>query len=312
MTARDILEAAECIRGIARRTPVMRSASFDAAAGVRTFFKCENLQRGGAFKIRGASNFIFSIPREELGRGVVAYSSGNHAQAVAIAARWVGAEATLVMPADAPRSKMEATRARGATIVTYDRQRESREEKTAGIVKRSGATLVPPFDHPKIIAGQGTTALELLDETPGIDALIAPIGGGGLLSGCAIAARARKPRIRIFGAEPEVANDTYLSLAAGRRVAIPPPETIADGLRAERPGEITFPILREHVEAVVLVSEDEIRAAMKFLLMRMKILVEPSGAVPAAAVLFRKLPAEVGSVGVILSGGNVDWEMLGS
>jgi threonine dehydratase len=306
----QIRKAAERIRPIAHRTPVMTSRSFDAEAGVEAHFKCENLQRGGAFKIRGASNFIFSIPREDLVRGVVAYSSGNHAQAVAIAARHVGARATIVMPTDAPRSKVEATRAYGANIVTYDRLRENREAIGARIAQESGATLVPPYDHPWTIAGQGTVALELLEQAPELDALIAPVGGGGLLSGCAIAAKSVNPNIRIFGAEPEDANDTFLSFRAGRRIEIPPPKTLADGLRATCPGEITFPILRELAEDILLVSEEEIRSALKFLLARMKILVEPSGAVPAAAVLFRKLPARVGTVGVILSGGNVDFEVI--
>jgi threonine dehydratase len=210
------------------------------------------------------------------------------------------------MPEDAPRSKLEATRARGATIVPYDRRRESREAIGRRIAEQSGAALVPPFDHPWIIAGQGTAALELLEETGELDALVAPVGGGGLLAGCSIAARSLAPRIRLFGAEPEAARDTFLSLAAGRRVEIPAPETIADGLRATSPGEITFPILERHLEAVLLVSEEEIRQTVRFLLERLKILVEPSGAVAAAAVLYRKLPAGIRSVGVILSGGNVD------
>jgi len=305
-----IREAADRIRPIAHRTPVYTSRSFDAEAGVSAHFKCENFQRGGAFKIRGASNFIFSIPREDLSRGVVAYSSGNHAQAVAIAARHVGAKATLVMPNDAPRSKVEATRCYGAEIVVYDRLRDNREAIGARIAAESGATLVPPFDHPWIIAGQGTAALELIEQAPQLDALIAPVGGGGLLAGCAIAAKSLIPSIRIFGAEPEDANDTYLSFRAGERIEIPPPKTLADGLRATRPGALTFPILRELAENIVLVSEEEIRATVKFLLTRMKILVEPSGAVAAAAVLFRKLPAGIRSVGVILSGGNVDFEVL--
>lgn len=302
----EIRSAAARIRGIAHRTPVMTSRLVDAAAGARVLFKCENLQRGGAFKIRGAANFIFSIPPEDLPKGVVAFSSGNHAQAVAIAAAHAGTRATLVMPTDAPQSKIEATRARGAEIVLYDRLREDREALGARIARESGATLVPPYDHPWIIAGQGTTALELLQDAPELDALIAPIGGGGLLSGCAIAARAINPRIRLFGVEPELANDTYLSLQAGRRVEIPPPDTIADGLRSPHPGELTFPILQSHLEAVLLVSEDEIRQAMRFLLTRMKLLVEPSGAVPAAAILSGKLPRDVRTVGVILSGGNMD------
>jgi threonine dehydratase len=289
---------------------MMTSRTFDAAAGAAAFFKCENLQRGGSFKIRGASNFVFLIEPKKLAAGVVAYSSGNHAQAVAIAAEFAGVPATLVMPADAPRSKVEATRAHGATIVIYDRLRESREAIGRRISEETGATLVPPYDHPWTIMGQGTAALELLEEAPQLDAIIAPVGGGGLLAGCAIIARSINPKIRIFGAEPEDANDTLLSLRAGERVEIAPPRTLADGLRATTPGRLTFPVLKRLVEDIVLVSEEEIRSAMRYLLTRLKILVEPSGAVPAAAVLCRKLPKDVRSVGIILSGGNVDLDVL--
>jgi len=298
------------IRPLARRTPVFTSTSVNRAAGAEVHFKCENLQRGGAFKIRGASNLILSIPDEDLPRGVVAFSSGNHAQAVAIVADYVHTPATIVMPADAPRGKLEATRNHGARIITYDRHRESREAIAEKILKETGATLVPPIDHPLVMAGQGTAALELLEVIPQLDALIAPIGGGGLLAGCATIAKAIDPEIRVFGAEPERANDTYLSLEAGRRVKIPLPDTIADGLRSPEPGSLTFPVLQRHLEAVLLVSEEEVRATVKFLLMRMKVLVEPSGAVAAAAVLHHKLPEGIRSIGVILSGGNVDFEQL--
>lgn len=307
--ADDVRTAAERIRPLARRTPVFTSSGFDAEAGVRVFFKCENLQKGGAFKIRGAANLILSLPEEALARGVLAYSSGNHAQAVAIAAQHVGAPATIVMPQDAPRSKMEATRSRGARIITYDRFKESREQIAERIQKEGGSALVPPFDHPMIMAGQGTAALELLEETGPLDALITPVGGGGLLSGCATIAKSMNPAIRMLGAEPEGANDTFLSLIAGERIAVQP-DTIADGLRAPKPGELTFPIVRQLVERIVLVREEQIRATVKFLLSRLKILVEPSGAVSAAAVLFRKLPPGIRTVGVLLSGGNVDYEDL--
>jgi threonine dehydratase len=304
----DIESAAARIRPIAKRTPVMTSRGFDAEAKIAAFFKCENFQTGGAFKIRGASNFIFSIPKQDLPRGVVAYSSGNHAQAVAIAARAVGIRATLVMPTDAPGSKVAATRNQGATIVEYDRFKDDRAAIGARIAAETGATLVPPFDHPWIIAGQGTAALELMEEVRELDALVVPIGGGGLISGCSIAAKHLRPGIRVIGVEPEKGNDAYLSLAAGKRVEIPPPDTIADGLRAPVPGELTFPILQRNVERVVLVSDDEIRQAMNYLLARLKILVEPSGAVAAAAALFGKLPPRLGRVGIMLSGGNVDFE----
>ncbi|MBZ5617360.1 MAG: threonine/serine dehydratase [Acidobacteriia bacterium] len=310
INADDVRRAAERIRPLAQKTPVFTSAGFDTEAGSRVFFKCENLQRGGAFKIRGASNLILSLPEAVLARGVVAYSSGNHAQATAIAAKHVGAQATIVMPEDAPRSKMEATRARGARIVTYNRFTESREALAAAILKESGATLVPPFDHPMIMAGQGTAALELLEEVGQLDALITPVGGGGLLSGCATIAKAIHPAIRVFGAEPEGANDTFLSLKAGERVSVPHPDTIADGLRSPKPGELTFPVLQRLVERVVLVTDAEMRAAVKFMLLRLKILVEPSGASSVAAVLFHKLPPEIRSVGVVISGGNVDFEEL--
>jgi threonine dehydratase len=306
----DVRAAADRIRPLARRTPVLTSERFDAAAGVSAFFKCENFQKGGAFKIRGASNLIFSLSAETLARGVVAYSSGNHAQAVAIAARHAGTRATIVMPSDAPRAKLESTRANGAAIVTYDRFRESREVIAARIAEESGATIVPPFDHEMIMAGQGTTALELLEEVPDIDALISPVGGGGLISGCCVIARALQPRLRIFGVEPEAGNDTFLSVIAGDRVGIPVPDTIADGLRSTKPGELTFPILKQHVERILLVSDDELKAAVRFLLTRLKILVEPSGAAAAAAVLCGKLPAGVSRPGIILSGGNVDLDQL--
>ncbi len=308
--ADDVRAAAKRIRPLAFRTPVLTSTDFDSEAGARVFFKCENLQRGGAFKIRGASNMILSLPKEALAKGIVTYSSGNHAQAVAIAAKHVGAKATIVMPEDAPRSKMEATRSHGARIVTYNRFTESREALAAAILKESGATLVPPFDHPLIMAGQGTAAMELLEETGPLDALITPAGGGGLLSGSATIAKALYPDMRLFGAEPEGANDTFLSMAAGEQVTVAHSNTIADGLRSPHPGALTLPVLLKLVERILLVTDDEIRAAVKFLLLRLKILVEPSGAVPAAAVLFHKMPPEIGSIGVILSGGNVDFEEL--
>jgi threonine dehydratase len=313
ITFEQIQAAAERIRPIAKRTPVMTSASFDSDSGVQAFFKCENLQKGGAFKIRGASNFVFSIPKEQLSKGVVAHSSGNHAQAVAIAAQFAGIPATLVMPEDAPRSKLEGTRARGARIVTYNRfGGETREAISAQIAAETGATMVPPYDHPWTIAGQATAAKELIEEVPDLDAIAVCVGGGGLSSGSSISAHHMRPQIRMFGIEPDLANDTYLSFAAGHRVKIETPPTIADGLRSVTPGELTFPILRKHLEQMIVVSEDEIRATVKFMMMRLKIVLEPSGAVSAAAVLFKKLPPGIRRVGVILSGGNIDFEQLAS
>jgi threonine dehydratase len=310
VTLDHIRAAARRIASIARITPVRTSGSFNRRAGVEAFFKCENLQRGGAFKIRGAANFTYSIPEADRARGVVAFSSGNHAQAVAIAARSIGMDATLVMPYDAPASKLAATRSHGPRIVQYDRLKEDREAIGRRIADETGATLVPPFDHPWIIAGQGTAALELLEEVRELDALVVCLGGGGLLSGCATAARALAPHIRVFGVEPELANDYWLSRRAGEPVTIAPPETIADGLRTTTPGRHTFPIIQSLVEDILLVSEDEIRAAMSFLLSRTKMLVEPSGAVAAAAVMFGKLPPGLRRVGVLLSGGNADIEIL--
>jgi threonine dehydratase len=308
--ADDVRAAAERIRPLAWKTPVLQNDLFDAEAGVKTLFKCENLQRGGAFKIRGAANLVLSLPKESLAKGIVAYSSGNHAQATAIAAQHVGVPATIVMPEDAPKSKMDATRARGAKIVTYNRFTESRESIAAAILKDSGATLVPPFDHPMIMAGQGTAALELLNDAGPLDAIVTPVGGGGLLSGCATIAKALHPGIRIFGVEPEGANDTFLSMITGERIAVPHPDTIADGLRSPKPGELTFPIVKSLAERILLVTDDELRATVKFLLLNLKILVEPSGAAAAAAVLHKKLPPGIGSVGVVISGGNVDFEEL--
>jgi len=305
-----VREAANRIRPLARRTLVMTSRSIDDLAGCQVFFKCENFQLGGAFKIRGASNLILSIPREDLPRGVVAFSSGNHAQATALAAKYVGAQATIVMPEDAPRSKMDPTRALGARIVTYNRFHDDREAIAASVLRETGGTLVPPYDHPMIMAGQGTAALELLDDAPAPEALVVCVGGGGLLAGCSTIAKSIYPSIRVFGVEPELASDTWQSFEKGERVTIPPPDTIADGLRSPSPGALTFPVNRRNVEKILLVTEQEIRATMRFILERMKILVEPSGAVAAAAVLFNKLPPEIKRAGVIISGGNVDLDFL--
>ena len=312
MSALDVRDAATRIRAYVHRTPVMTSQSLDRQAGARVFLKCENLQRGGSFKIRGAANRILSISHDDLPRGVAAFSSGNHAQATAIMAETVGVSATIVMPTDAPAAKVEATRARGARIVTYDRFLEDREKVARAVLEETGATLVPPFDHPLIMAGQGTAALELMEDTGALNALVVCVGGGGLISGCATIAKDLQPGIRVFGVEPERASDAFQSLKAGRRVAIAPPDTIADGLRTLTPGEYTFPVIQSCVEEILLVTEEEIRAAMRFLLLRMKLLVEPSGAVGVAALLAGKLPPGIGSVGVMISGGNVDLEFLQS
>jgi threonine dehydratase len=310
ITLADIEAARDRIQALAQKTPIAHSRLFDAASGAAVYFKCENLQRGGAFKIRGALNFLMSLNPAERERGVVTFSSGNHAQAVAMAAAHLGVAATIVMPTDAPKAKLASTQAYHPKIVFFDREREDREAIAARIARESGAVVVPSYDHPWIIAGQATAALELLEQKPDLDAIVTPLGGGGLLSGTLIAAKALRPNIRIFGVEPELANDWYLSLQAGERTAIAPPATIADGLRTPIPGQITFPIVRALAEDVLLVSEDEIKAAMRFLLSRMKLLTEPSGAVAAAALLHKKLPADLKTIGVLLSGGNVDLDVV--
>lgn len=311
-TIDQVRHAATRVSRIAHRTPVLTSRTFDERTGRRAFFKCENFQRGGAFKIRGAANFIYSIPKGDLGRGVVTYSSGNHAQAVAIAAQSVDAPAVIVMPEDAPKAKVAATRGYGAQIVTYDRLKQDREAIGNRIAQETGATIVPPYDHWWIVQGQSTVALELMEDITDLDALVVCIGGGGLISGCGLAAKALRPEIRVFGVEPELANDTYLSFRAGERIQIAPPDTIADGLRAQQPGKLTFALIQQNVEDIVLVSEEEIRETMKFLFTRMKMVVEPSGAVAAAAVLFQKLPKELRRIGIVISGGNVDLEFFQS
>jgi threonine dehydratase len=310
VTLKAIEEAALRIRPLAHETPVYTSRLFDRQAGRSVFFKCENLQHGGSFKIRGASNLILSLTPEEQSRGVVAFSSGNHAQAVAIASEFVGAKATIVMPSDAPNAKLAATRAHGANVVLYNRQTDDREAIGRQLCAESGAVLVPPFDHPSIIAGQGTATLELLRQVADLDTLVVCLGGGGLLSGALVVAKALRPGIKVFGVEPEAGNDFYLSLRVRERIEVPPPDTIADGLRTPKPGAVTFPIVRELVDGVLLVSDQEIKETMRFMITRLKMVVEPSGAVAAAAVFYGKLPAAVNRVGVLVSGGNVDLDQL--
>jgi threonine dehydratase len=307
LTLADVETAAARLGARVHRTPVLTSRALDEASGRRVFLKCENLQRAGSFKIRGALNKLLGLSPEERARGVVAFSSGNHAQGVALAARLTGSRALILMPTDAPALKLAATRGYGAEVAFYDRQTEDREARARALVEETGRALVPPYDDPAIMAGQGTAALELLAEAPDLDALLGPVGGGGLMAGCGTVARTLRPEIRVFGVEAESANDTWLSLRKGERVSIPPPPTIADGIRNLSPGALTFPILRRCLTDVLLVSEDEIRAAVRFLLLRTKLLVKPTGAVAVAAVLAGKLPAPAGArVGVILSGGNVD------
>jgi threonine dehydratase len=311
ITIDDVREAARRLKEHIHRTPVITSRSFDEASGHRVFFKCENLQRAGAFKIRGALNKLLTLTDEERKRGVVGFSSGNHAQGVALAARLTGASAIILMPTDAPASKVAATRGYGAEVVFYDRQTEDREARAKDLVAKTGRALVPPYDDPAIMAGQGTAALELLEEVPDLDALLTPMGGGGLMAGCSTVATALRPSMKIYGVEADTANDTYLSFKKGERVSIAPPPTIADGIRNLSPGALTFPINKRTLTDVLLVSDKEIEEAVRFLLLRAKILVEPTGAVPAAALLAGRLPMPKGSrVGVVLSGGNIDPALL--
>lgn len=307
VTLADVKAAAERIAPHVHRPPVLTSRTADAAAGARLFFKCETFQRVGAFKARGAFSRLTLLSGEERRRGVVAFSSGNHAQAVALAARDLGVPATIVMPDDAPALKLAATRGYGAEVVLYDRREEDREAIARRLVEERGVTLVPPFDDEAVIAGQGTAALELLSEVPDLDAILTPCGGGGLLGGTAVAAAGLRPGIRLLGVEPEAGDDVARSLREGRRVSIAVPETIADSLQTTRVGERNFAILSQLVEEVLTVSDLELRKAMAFLFSQMKLVVEPGGAAAAAALLAGKATGLAGKrVGVVLSGGNVD------
>jgi len=302
----DVQAAAERLRGRAHRTPVLRSATADSRAGASLFFKCENFQRMGAFKFRGAFNAIAKLSPAQQRAGVIAFSSGNHAQAIALAARELGVAATIVMPSDAPAAKLAATRDYGGEIVAYDRFAEDREALTRRIADERGLTIIPPYDHADVIAGQGTAALELFEEVGPLDALFVCLGGGGLLSGCALAAGALAPDCAVFGVEPEAGDDGRQSLRAGRIVTISVPNTIADGAMTTHLGELTFPIIRERVRDILTVSDEQLVAVMRFFAERMKIVVEPTGCL-AAAGAFASAPNWRGRrVGVIVSGGNVD------
>jgi threo-3-hydroxy-L-aspartate ammonia-lyase len=305
VTLDDVRDAATRLKGVAHRTPVMRSRTLDELVGAEVFLKCENFQRIGAFKFRGAYNAVSRLTPAELAKGVLAYSSGNHAQAVALAARELGSSALILMPEDAPESKLRATAGYGAEIVTYDRYTGDRNAISLGLAADRGLTLIPPYDHPHVIAGQGTAALELVEEVGELDTLVVPVGGGGLVAGCATAVKGLRSDLRVVGVEPEAGDDTKRSLAAGERVSVPVPRTIADGQAVEAPGELTFSINRRLVDDIALVSDDEIRAAMRLAFERLKIVVEPSGATGLAALLARRCGQAPGRVGVIISGGNV-------
>jgi threonine dehydratase len=302
----DIAAARRRLEGVAIRTPVLRSRQFDEEAGATVYFKAENLQRAGAFKFRGAYNKI----KTEMERGrvseVVAFSSGNHAQAVALVSKLLNVKATIVMPRDAPAAKLAATRGYGAEVVLYDRYGESRDEIGERLVEERGALLVPPFDDDLIMAGAGTATTELMEEVPDLDFLLVPVSGAGLIAGSATAAKHLRPQITVFGVEPETASDTALSLEKGERVSIGVPRTIADGLQVPSPGRLTFPIVQKTVAGILLVSDQEMIETLCWMLERMKVLVEPSGVAGAAAVRHKKADLSRARVGVILSGGNLD------
>jgi threonine dehydratase len=312
ITFDDIRAAQERLRGVAHVTPAVTSRTLDALAGRAVFLKCENLQRGGAFKFRGAYNTISQLAPDAQERGVVAFSSGNHAQGVALAARLVGAPAAICMPDDAPAVKVAATRGYDAEVIFYDRQKDDREVVARQVAEQRGMTLVPPYDDARIMAGAGTAALELIEQAPDLDAVLVPIGGGGLIAGSALAIHGASPRTRVFGVEPAGADDTLRSLRAGDRVGIAPPSTVADGLRVAKPGALTFPVVQRHVADILIVSDEEILEAVRFALLRLKLVVEPSGAATLAVLLFGRLPADVGRAGAILSGGNIDPPVLAS
>ena len=306
LTYAEVAAAHERIRAVAKRTPVLTSTTIDALTGARVHFKCENFQRMGAFKFRGAYNALSQLAPEQKRKGVVAFSSGNHAQAVALAGRLLGVPATIVMPTDAPKVKLDATRGYGAEVVLYDASNEDRAKIAEQLAAERGLAVIPPFDHPHIVAGQGTAAKELIEDTGPLDLLMVPCGGGGLLSGCSIAARQLSPDCRVIGVEPAAGDDGLRAFRSGKLETIALPDTIADGARTMCLGKLTFSIIRENVHDFLTVTDDELLKSMFFLWERMKIVVEPTGALAACALLERKLDAKGKKVGVVISGGNVD------
>ena len=306
ITFEDVAAAHERLRGVAHRTPVLTSTTANERTGAQIFFKCENFQRMGAFKFRGAYNAIAQFTPEQKAGGVITFSSGNHAQAIALSARLLGVKAVIVMPYDAPAVKVEATRGYGGEVVIYDRYTEDREALGARLAAERGLTLIPPYDHAHVMAGQGTAAKELFEEAGELDLLLTPLGGGGLLSGCATAAHALAPACTVVGVEPEAGNDGQRSLQSGQIVHIDTPKTLADGAQTQHLGNLTFEVIRERVSQIVTVSDAELVETMKFFASRMKLVVEPTGCLAAAAVLHGKVDVRGKRVGVLISGGNVD------
>ncbi|MEF3063987.1 threo-3-hydroxy-L-aspartate ammonia-lyase [Pandoraea apista] len=308
ITYGDVVAAHDRIREAAHRTPVLTSRTADAMTGASLFFKAENFQRMGAFKFRGAYNAISQFTPEQKRGGVLAFSSGNHAQAIALAARELGVPAVILMPQDAPQMKIDATRGYGAEVILFDRYKEDREALASRLAQERGMTLIPPYDHPHVMAGQGTATKELIEDAGELDMLVVCLGGGGLLSGSAIAARALNPDIEIFGVEPEAGNDAQQSFRSGKIVHIETPRTIADGAQTQHLGKYTFPVIRSLVDDILTVTDDELVKTMTFFASRMKIVVEPTGCLAAAAVLHGKADVRGKRVGILLSGGNVDME----
>ena len=302
----DVQVAAERLRGAIHRTPVLTSQTLNSRLDAEVYFKCENLQRVGAFKYRGACNAIARLDDAQRSAGVVTFSSGNHGQAIARAASSFGVAATIVMPLDAPKAKRNAAASYGARIISYDRQKESREDVAQALVDEEGLTLIPPFDHPDIIAGQGTAAMELLEDVGGLDALFVPLGGGGLLAGSLLSAHALAPECLVYGVEPLAGNDGQQSFNKGEVVRIDPPQSIADGALTQALGQYTFPIIKRYAHDILTVEDSKLMGAMQFFAERMKLVVEPTGCLGAAAVLRELVPVRGMRVGVILSGGNVD------
>ncbi|WOI83695.1 threo-3-hydroxy-L-aspartate ammonia-lyase [Citrobacter braakii] len=302
----DVAAAAERIADYANKTPVMTSRTVNDEFGAEVFFKCENFQRMGAFKFRGAMNALRQFTSEQRAAGVVTFSSGNHAQAIALSAKLLGIPATIIMPHDAPAAKVAATKGYGGNVVIYDRYTEDREKIGRELAEKQGLTLIPPYDHPHVIAGQGTATKELIEEVGQLDVLFVCLGGGGLLSGSSLAARHLSPDCIIYGVEPEAGNDGQQSFRSGKIVHIDTPKTIADGAQTQHLGNITFPIIQQNVHDILTVSDDELVASMKFIAERMKIVVEPTGCLGFAAARARKAELRGKKIGIIISGGNVD------
>ncbi|MFW8565297.1 threo-3-hydroxy-L-aspartate ammonia-lyase [Orrella sp. 11846] len=311
-TFADVARAAQTIRSVVHKTPVLQSRDINQRVGAQVFFKVEAFQRTGAFKIRGAYNALANLNADQRRRGVVTYSSGNHAQAVGLASQLVGVQATVIMPEDAPPLKRMATEGYGAKIVTYKRDTEDREAIAREIAAQTGATIIPPYDHPMVMAGQGTTALEMIEKVGHLDALITPLGGGGLLSGCAIAAKTLSPDCKVYGVEPEAGNDVQQSFKAGYRIHIAPPRSIADGALTTSVGELPFAVIQSHVSDIFTVTDEQLIETMRWFAHRLKVVIEPTGALATAALLNGLVPLKPGSrVGVVVSGGNVDLTSYG-